>query len=289
VPVLIDGHVHVMSADFDRYPKRSDTVNLPGDRTRDRLWQEAAPVTLEDYEQVMDLAGVDRAVLTQPFLAYAGDNSYLVDCVRRRPDRFVAVGAVDLDNDREPVDTIVRLFAADAIAAVRLFVSGLGVGGSLEDPKAFEIAQLAGKIGRPVRVHLARNSLKDNAGRLQDLLGQLPETRFILDACGSPDLKSGAPWPEVQPALGLASFRNLSLMVTLNNLLDTDGKAFLTNMVERFGARRLYWGSSFPHTKGEGYSSLVQCVVAACGGLNRIDRARFLGGTVSELFPGLVG
>jgi len=286
--VLIDGHVHVMSADFERYPKRQDAVELPGNRARDHSWQKAAPVTLEDYEQVMDLAGVDRAILTQPFLAYAGDNRYLVDCARGRPDRFVAVGAVDLDKDREPVEVVARLFAADAIAAVRLFVSGPGAGGSLEDPKAFEIAELAGKIGKPVRVHLMRGALSDNAGRLRDLLGQLPGTRFILDACGSPDLKSGAPWPAVQPALELASFKNLSLMVTVNNLLDTDGRAFLAKLVDLFGARRLYWGSSFPHTKGEGYRSLVECAVAACETLNRSDRAQFLGGTVSELFPGLV-
>src|SRR5487761_2617588 len=143
----------------------------------------------------MDLAGVDRAVLTQPFLAYAGDNRYLVDCVRRRPDRFVGVGAGDLEDDREPVEVIARLLRADAIAAVRLFVSGPGAGGSLEDPRALEIAQLAGGMGTPVRVHLRRNALSDNVGRLREMIGQLPETRFILDACGSPDLRSGAPWP----------------------------------------------------------------------------------------------
>ena len=77
--LLIDTHVHVISDDQQKYPRRADMAN----------W-----VTDTSGEMLLSLnlkAGIDKTVLVQGYGAYEYDNSYAADCARAHPDKFACV------------------------------------------------------------------------------------------------------------------------------------------------------------------------------------------------------
>ena len=86
----IDAHSHIWPPEVDRYP----LVNGLGKKDLD-------PPSFTD-DELMALAapeGVKRVVLIQHSVYHLFDNSYLVDAVKRHPQRFRIVGMVD---DHQP-------------------------------------------------------------------------------------------------------------------------------------------------------------------------------------------
>ena len=82
----IDAHSHIWPAETDHFPL------VPGLTTKD-----IDPPSFDD-EQLMDVArpeGVGRVVLIQHSVYHLFDNSYLIDAVKRHPQRFRVVGMVD--------------------------------------------------------------------------------------------------------------------------------------------------------------------------------------------------
>ncbi len=84
--MIVDTHVHIVAADQQRYPRQLGHAGISS-------WVHDLPV--EEMLQHMNEAGIDRAVLSQAFGVYRGDNRYLADSVARYPDRFAAVCVVD--------------------------------------------------------------------------------------------------------------------------------------------------------------------------------------------------
>src|SRR5262245_14685783 len=81
---VIDSHLHVWdgtAAGLDPSPMKVG-------------YSAQATASLELFMDYMDEAGVARAVYVQPWF-YHWDNSYMVACLRRFPDRFRAVCVVD--------------------------------------------------------------------------------------------------------------------------------------------------------------------------------------------------
>ena len=78
--MIFDTHVHVWSADRERYPM------VPG---RERPVEHDG--SADTLIRLMDASGVQAALLVQtPWLGE--DNRYLVDAMRRYPGRFAALG-----------------------------------------------------------------------------------------------------------------------------------------------------------------------------------------------------
>ena len=71
--MIIDTHVHVIAADQTRYPLAplAGFTGGPG-----APWYTDTPVSAEEMIATNARAGVDRAILVQPFGAYAFDNAY---------------------------------------------------------------------------------------------------------------------------------------------------------------------------------------------------------------------
>jgi predicted TIM-barrel fold metal-dependent hydrolase len=83
--MIIDTHVHVISDDQRKYPRRADAQAW----VRDTSGEILLALNRE--------AGGDRTVLVQGFGAYECDNSYTADCARRYPDSFASVCIVQGD------------------------------------------------------------------------------------------------------------------------------------------------------------------------------------------------
>ena len=89
---VIDAHLHVVSADTDRYPLQ------PGGFGRD--WWTGRSVDVAQIGRDLDAAGVDRGVIVQAVGPYRNDNRYARAAVAGDPDRFALVGAIDAGRSR---------------------------------------------------------------------------------------------------------------------------------------------------------------------------------------------
>jgi L-fuconolactonase len=277
--VIVDTHVHVIAADHDRYPLDPTSV--------DTGWVRQAPVTVEEYADLMDDAGVGRAVLVQAYGAYGHDNGYVVDAAASRPDRFASVVIIDMDHD--PAGTLRAIAEHDRVGGVRLFAIANAMAARLDDPRTFPVWEVAAELDLRVVVALLAPQLP----QLEVLLRRFPEVPVALDHCGFPDVAGGPPYPGAARLFELASLPNLNLKVTCNLLGDVvavggDPRDLVERLAAAFGAERLLWGSDFSHTHDRPYSALVELGRFACSRLASAEQRAFLGENALRLWPNLL-
>jgi L-fuconolactonase len=276
--VIVDTHVHVVAADRDRYPLRPAGVSLD--------WFRDAPVTVEDFLELMTGAGVDRAVLVQPMSAYGFDNRYAIDSARAHSDRLASVVIVDTVDD--PARRL-RAMTDDGVSGVRLFAIGNPTLARLDDHKAFGLCAVAAELGLRVIVTILSNQLSE----LRAMLERFPEVTIVLDHCGFPDVSGGRPYAKAGELFELATLPNISVKVS-GHLLEQaeatgDPRDLVDQLAATFGADRLLWGSDYPQTHDRSYAALLELGRAACSRLSPADQRAFLGENALRLWPRLGG
>jgi predicted TIM-barrel fold metal-dependent hydrolase len=278
--MIVDTHVHVVAADEARYPLRPSGIGSS--------WFREHPVTVEEFAASAAAVGIDRAVLVQAFGAYGTDNTYVVDAAASTPERFVSVGIVDAEDPGAPA-TLRDLAARPRFTGIRLFAIGASAPTWLDDPATDDLWSVAHELD--VRVVVA--VLAADLPRLGHRLEQFPHQAVVLDHCGFPDLRGGAPYPAADALFALARFEQLYLKVTSPVLEaadaqgDAGGRAFVEHLVGAFGAERLVWGSDYPQTHDRSYAELVALGRAACAGLTDADREQVMGANAVRLWPAL--
>src|SRR3954471_24858361 len=111
---VIDAHLHVVSADTDRYPQR------PGGFGRD--WWTGRSVDVGQIGRDLDANGVDRGVIVQAVGPYRNDNTYARAAVSGNPSRFALVAAIDAGG-ADPGTELAAVVDAGPVAAVRVFAA----------------------------------------------------------------------------------------------------------------------------------------------------------------------
>jgi L-fuconolactonase len=269
--MLVDTHVHVISGDRARYPQQP--TSLPG------TWYREAPVTAEELLELMDDAGVDRAVLVQPMSAYAYANRYAADSARARPDRFASACIVDVDGD-DPVGDLDHWVNEHGMGGLRLFTLSAPIPTWLGEPRCAAVIGRAAQLGAPVSVLC----LADQLPRLRRTLEQFPDVPITLDHCAF----------DPEAVLGFAELSNLYLEVT-TTVLDmsadrgNEPRDVVAVLVDGFGADRVIRGSDFSQTHDRAYRELVAFGRDAVSRLSQTDQRLVLGGTALRLWPALVG
>ncbi len=275
-PFIVDSHVHVVSHDEAAYPLSPRP--LSGE------WYREAPASAEDLIELMDAAGVARAILVQPLGAYSYDNRYTADSAARHPGRFTSACCVDVDGE-DPVAALGHWVCERGMRGVRLFALSTGESW-LEDSRTFPLWERAAELDAHVIVTILAHQLP----QLRSVLERFPEIRVSLDHCGFPD-PAGMARPEGVPLFALAEHSNLYLKVS-THVLDAAARAgvggdFVAALVERFGARRLMWGSDFCQTHDRSYGQLVRLGRDAFSRLSDGDRDWCLGLTARSLWRDL--
>ena len=275
---IVDSHVHVVSADEARYPLRP--IPLSG------AWYREAPCSAERLVALMDEAGVARAVLVQPLGAYSYDNRYAADSAERMAGHFVGVCCVD-SNGPDPVAELTHWIRARGMRGVRLFALSRG-SSWLAEARTLPLLERAAELGAHAVVTIFSHQLPE----LRALLERFPALPFSLDHCGFPELVE-EPWSEAEPLFALADFPNLHCKVT-THVLDRAAKSggargFVRALVDRFGARRLMWGSDFSQTHDRPYAELVRLGRAAFAELSADEQADCLGGTAARVWGMVAG
>ncbi len=283
----IDTHVHVVSHHGGTYPLDPPEITVPPgvDLHGSQVpWFEDRAVNGEELLREMDEAGVDRAVLVQPYSAYRYDNRYVVDCARDHPDRFLAAVIVDVNDD--PVRAVDYWVGDKGAAAVRLFLQ--------QDNADWLLAPAS----RPLWNALAANDtvvllalFGHQLGIAHDVLARHGGMRFVLDHCGFPDLSGGPGYPRAAELLALSDLANLHLKLSTQVFKSAEraGRppAEITELlVGTFGAERVMWGSDYPASSDGSYRPSVELGRHACAGLAAEDRGLVLGGTAERLWWG---
>ncbi len=267
---MIDSHTHVIGPDRERYPL--NPRNLSG------KWYLEAPHSAEELAACMDEAGVEKAVLVQAVGTYTYDNAYAADAAAANPDRFASACCIDALAD-DAVETLRYWVSQRGMHGVRLFALAREGESWLADRSTFPLWEEADHLGIHVIVTIFGSQLDE----LRRVLRRFPQVRVSLDHCAFPDV--GNP----ESLFELASESNLLCKVS-SVVLESAGfeaKRFVTELVGRFGADRVMWGSDFSQTHDRGYTGLVALARQSFSGLSSSERERCFMATPRSVWPSL--
>jgi predicted TIM-barrel fold metal-dependent hydrolase len=277
---LVDTHVHVVSADDERFSLRPTGLG--------RHWWSERGRDADSLVSVMDDHGVRQALVTQAIGPYGYDNAYLLHAVSGHPDRLTAVPAVDVD-DRAIADevlaaSIAGLAASPGVVGVRLL--GIAPGSTWAHDEAR--ARVAFDAARRSGLVIVLTVWPDQLRSLANLIREASGFPVALDHCGFPDL-SGDRVPADAPLMALRDDENVRLKVTSHLLREAAGNGDPATLVGQlaatFGAERLLWGSDYPQTDGD-YDAVLRDAAAAARGLEAAALPGFFAGNASRTFFG---
>jgi L-fuconolactonase len=287
---IVDTHCHIISADAERYPRKPLGGKQAPIGGKQSAWTHGRPLTAEELIERMDEAGVGQATLVQATTAYGYDNSYVLDTVRRWPDRFVAVGTFDAVQE----DAAERLKAAvgTGLSGVRLFTtdgsptSEQGMWFADEASDAFWTATAAAHLPVCLQLRLGPETIP----ALDRLLHRHPDALILLDHCGYPDVRT-SPVDAAAQLTPLAAHPGLHLKLThrtLEGLRDIGDRAthFVSPVLDAFSARRIAWGSNCPAAE-QPLPELITLATGVLGALPPQDLEDIFGNTARRLYPGL--
>ena len=265
---VVDTHVHVVAPDESRYPLNPSGVTAP--------WYRDDPCSVERLLGLLDDHDVAAAVLVQAISAYRFENRYALDAAAAHPGRTTPVACVDLAGP-DPAGEATRVVATGARGLRWVAIHD----GGLTEPAAVWAVADAARL--PVVVTI----LAEHLPALADALPRLPRVRLALDHCGFADFAHGIP----DELAVLADAPNLALKVTTIALDDAaahgDVRELLGDLVDRFGADRLMWGSDYSQTHDRPYGEAVEYARHAASKLRDADREAFLAGTARAYWPEL--
>src|SRR4051812_30616072 len=201
---VIDAHLHVVSADTDRYPRQ------PGGFGRD--WWTGRSVDVGQIGRDLDATGVDRGVIVQAVGPYRNDNTYARAAVATNPSRFALVAAIDAGG-ADPGTELAAVVDAGPVAAVRVFAAA-GDATWLDDERGHAIWEVASRTGTPLVAAL----FPDHLDALASLVDARPDVPVALPPLPSPALPGGPPYPSAAPLLALAELPAVHLKVTTISL-----------------------------------------------------------------------
>ncbi len=236
-PIIIDTHVHVWALDDAHRPAPDAKVRPP---------MEAVPV--EWLIDDMQAFGIDHCVLVQSS-AFGWDNTYMVECQERYPDRFKAIGLVDPLSPTNADD--LRSWTARGLSGTRLHPLYYPDEPCWVDAPANDaLWNVAAETGAILQFHM----LPRHAVPLARMIARHPDARVIVDHLGKPDVTEAPPYPNFQPVLDLAQHPNVWMKIGDYQIASTqpypwpDTFPFVALLKEAFGADRMLWGTGYART-----------------------------------------
>ena len=276
----IDAHAHVWSDDLDAYP-------LGPWATR----ADMQPATFTDAEflKLMHANGVVRAVLIQHAPLHGYDNSYILDCARKRPGVFSVVAMID---ERRP-DLKQRLQDLRDQGA-----RGIRIGPTKHADRTLNVdppnwlnasgMQLLWQHAAELGVAVCPLIGPDWLPSLDPMLTQHPDTTVVIDHFAHIDMAK----PETVAGLKrLARHKQVNVKVS-GFYKFGDKKApyndlapMVRQMIDAFGPDRLMWASDCPYqlSNGNTYPDALSLIREEMG-LSATERAAILRGTAERVF-----
>ena len=277
----IDIHPHIISDDEAKYP----VAPLFGKRSD---WSQERPTTVETLIAAMDQAGVAKAAVVHSSTTYGYDNSYVIDGCAKYPDRLVPVGSVDVLQPDAP-ETI-RKWLDRGLAGLRLFTGGSTKDfdpSELDDPRSFPAWELCSQLALSMCIQTGPVGLP----QVTRLAQRFPKVPIILDHLARPDVLDGPPYKAASSLFELAPLQNIYLKLTPRIFADVkkgaaSAETFFPMLVDKFGSKRLAWGSNYPTSEGTLTENLEKAK-AGLASLSEKDREWIFSKTAQILYPRL--
>ena len=173
---LLDTHAHLIAEDWERYPARPFTPDLP---VPDRP---AYSMTAEHLLALMDAHDVSHACLVQRGHVYGYDNSYIIAAARAYPERFHPVVILDTQDPATPA-RYREMVARDRVAGFRMANSRPWLLDTawLSSPVAMEVWQACADLGTPMTLIVFDNQLSWVLPLIRHIARMYPALPIILD------------------------------------------------------------------------------------------------------------
>jgi predicted TIM-barrel fold metal-dependent hydrolase len=285
---VIDTHPHVIADDLQKYPLAPIGGKLSG-------YAQQYRINGEKLVQMMDEAGVTQTVLVQSSTGHGYDNSYCADVAKAYPGRIVGMGCIDATAPDAAEKT--RYWIKErGMESVRLFTAGTTMEETdwLDKPIAQPFFEEALKLGISVCIQIRKTGVP----MLINVLKRYPSIPFVLDHMAAPAIDDGPPYAKAKEVFSLAEFPNLYLKITTDTLVLANAGASTTQdllkaVLERFGAKRMMWGSNIPsvwerHMQGASYKDMVDLAKTSISFASEEDQRWFLSETARSVYPGLL-
>lgn len=275
---IVDAQVHTWIPDNPRCPWAPGYLQqLPAPLARKYVDGDHSTDALV---RLMDAAGVERAILTSPWL-YGPSPAYALESAAAHPGRFVVVAP--FAPPVEGLDDRIRSFADHPEAAgVRVLLASPSQP-ARPVPTRFVDALMSGAAEHGLPVFVSPMGRLDEVARIADAF---PEVSVVLDHCGLwLDAPVTARLALVDDVMALSSHPNVALKCSaLPELSERpypfdDVVCLIRRLIGEFGADRLMWGSDINQHLGQlTYGQSVD-YVRTSPALSRDDKAWLLGGT----------
>jgi L-fuconolactonase len=263
--LIIDSQVHVWPA--DRPGRRLGKSGL--DRT---------PFGYDELIAAMDLAGVDRAILVPP--SFEGDrNDYVIEGVRKHPDRFAIMGRVALQGGGGRKQ-LKGWREQPGMLGVRLTFHRDEDRPWLADGTADWFWDEAEENSIPVMVHAP-----ERLPVIAEIAARHPALRIIVDHIGfARETMDDATNAGADRMVALAHLPNVYVKVSAMPCFSTEPYPFanlrepLRRVIAAFGPQRSFWGSDITRVpKSTSYRQVVTHFTEALDFLSASDREWIMG------------
>ena len=268
--LIIDSQVHVWPA--DRPDRRLGKSGL--DRT---------PFGYDELVAAMDTAGVDRAILVPP--SFEGDrNDYVIDGVRKHPDRFAIMGRVALPG-RGGRKQLKGWRDQPGMLGVRLTFHRDEDRPWLTDGTADWFWDEAEQNGIPVMVHAP-----ERLSAIAEIAARHSGLRIIVDHMGfARETMDGAAMTGADRMVALARLPNVYVKVSAMPCFSTEPYPFknlrepLRRVIAAFGPQRSFWGSDITRVpKSTSYRQVVTHFTEQLDFLSATDLEWIMGRALAE-------
>jgi predicted TIM-barrel fold metal-dependent hydrolase len=268
---IIDAQIHVWSPDISTRPWAAG-------RTRHA---HGPALSAEQVLQVMDDAGVARAVLVPP--SWPGDdNTDALEAARRYPDRFAVMGRF---NPKAP-DAQARLDSwkeQRGMLGIRLTFHLPPWPGWLSDGSLDWFWTAAEQAGLPVMIFVP-----GHVPEVEPIAARHPKLKLILDhlARGG-DKTDDAAFADIDQVLILAHYQNVAVKVSALPCYSSEPYPFpkltphLRRVYNAFGPRRMLWGTDYSRLPVP-YREAVRHLQDGVDFLTKDDREWILGRACAE-------
>lgn len=282
----VDAHIHVWSADLDRYPL------APGFAAAD-LWRPS--FTPEEY---FAYAPAGTRVNLVQMTWYGLDHSYIADLIAEAPDTFVGTGVVAGVSDVSLAPPDKSMLALERRGIVAFRIRGASAQPKWEKPgrwldqPGYERMFACGADRNLALAFLCGPADLPEIGRM---CGRFPQTPVVIDHFGGVRVRGGAVDAAGLAALcGLAQFPRVMVKLgPLHGLGDgpypfAEMRGLLRPVVAAFGAGRCMWesdsgGPLWMEEPDRDYAASV-ALIAEDDAYSEAEKALLLGGTAASIF-----
>ena len=244
--LIADSQIHIWAAE------RPDRPWMPGGMKRlQHMQHRLEPIGYEEQKEMMDAAGVSRAMICPP--TWEGDRNDLgIEAARRYPDRFGVMARIPLQQPEEAKELLRRWQDEPGIKGVRITFSFENEVGLVKDGTADWYWPFAEKHDIPTML-----LIPDAKAELATIVRRHPGLRVAIDHMG---IRGGTKDENVAPYVAqtveLAQYPNVS--VKLSNLPSFSTKPapyanldpYVEQLVHAFGAQRCFWGTDLSRMIG---------------------------------------